>query len=174
MEEGVLNRRWWRAAFAALVLTGTLALGCGPHTDGTAPRVLDAAALQQRVAGSAGHPLLVVFWATWCQPCVAEMPDMVALDHESPQGLRVLAVSFDFFLSGKSTEKVVSDYLHAHPAPLEHVIYSGSQDAVFTAFDLPGSIPYSILYDSQGRILKRFTGQTAPEDVRAALAASSG
>ncbi len=174
MEEGVLNRGWWSTAAAALMLSSSLGLGCGPRTGDAAPRVLDAPALQQRVAGSTGHPLLVVFWATWCQPCVAEMPDMVALDQESPGGLRILAVSLDFFLSGKSTEKVVGDYLHAHPAPLEHVIYSGSQDAIFSAFEMPGNIPYSILYDSQGHVLKRFTGQAAPADVRAALAASPG
>ena len=174
MEEGVLNGGQWSAALAALMLTGALVLGCEQRTNDAAPRVLDAQTLQQRVAGSTGHPLLVVFWATWCQPCVAEMPDMVALDHESPSGLRVLAVSLDFFLSGQSTEKVVGDYLHVHPAPLEHVIYTGSQDAIFSAFDLPGNIPYSILYDSQGHVLKRFPGQTAPEDVRGALSELHG
>jgi len=170
VEEGVLNRDRWIKAGAGLLLAGLFAAGCGPRAAAGSPPVLDVTALQQRVAGSAGHPLLVVFWATWCQPCVAEMPDMVALDKESPGGLRVLAVSLDAFLSGRSTGKVVSDYLRAHPAPLDHVIYTGSQDAVFSAFDLPGNIPYSILYDSQGHVLQRFTGQTSPADVRAALA----
>jgi len=76
---------------------------------------LDARALQARVAAEGGHPLLVAFWATWCQPCVEEFPDLVALNREAPGGLQVLAVSLDFFLSGKETRRTVDAYLAKHP-----------------------------------------------------------
>jgi thiol-disulfide isomerase/thioredoxin len=134
--------------------------------------VVDATALKQRVAASSGHPLLLVFWATWCKPCVEELPDLVALQQEAPSGLHIIACSLDDFLSGDSTQTIVAEYLRGHPAPLDHVIYRGSQDAVFDAFELPGNIPYSILYDAKGSVVQRFTGGVQPGAVHAALGSS--
>lgn len=176
MEEGILSpgRNTARPAgvFAVVLAAMVLNLACARPPVANTPQVVDSPALVQRVAGSAGHPLLLVFWATWCKPCVEEMPALVTLDSESPAGLRVMAVSLDAFLSGNTTGKVVQDYLAAHPAPLDHVIYQGPQDAVFDAFQLPGSIPYAILYDAKGAVLQRFDGAVEPSAVRAALQAS--
>ena len=176
MEEGILSRGALRlrAAFTAASVLGAvvLNLACArPHDDG-APQPVDAPALQQRVAGAAGHPLLLVFWATWCKPCVEELPALVALHAESPAGLRVTAVSLDAFLSGPTTQQVVQDYLAAHPAPLDHLIYQGGQDPLFEVFQLPGNIPYAILYGAKGEILQRFEGAVDPAAVRAALQSS--
>lgn len=49
-----------------------------------------------RLGDYAGSPLLVNFWATWCPPCRAEMPDLQALQHRlGARGLRVLGISVD-------------------------------------------------------------------------------
>lgn len=176
MEEGILIRGAFRtrAAFAAAggLAAVVLNLACARPRDTGALRPVDAPALQQRVAGAAGHPLLLVFWATWCKPCVEELPVLAALHAESPAGLRVTAVSLDVFLSGGTTRQVVQDYLAAHPAPVDHLIYEGGQDAIFEAFDLPGSIPYAILYGAKGEVLHRFEGAVDPAAVRAALQSS--
>ena len=178
MEEGVLIRRGWiwlrvvGLAGAFAVVAVVLNLACGGPRPIAAPQVVDTSALQQRVAGAAGHPLLLVFWATWCKPCVEELPALVGLGAESPGGLHVLAVSLDAFLSGDSTLQVVQDYLAAHPAPLDHVVYRGTQDAIFAAFGLPGNIPFAILYDAKGQVLQRFSGAVDPAAVRTALQAS--
>jgi thiol-disulfide isomerase/thioredoxin len=157
-----------RRAAALLGLT-LLGLGCGRSAEPQQLPLVDIQALQARVAAERGHPLLVAFWATWCQPCVEELPDLVALHRAAPAGLRVLAVSLDSFLSGDATPSVVAKYLELHPAPVGHVIYKGSQDALFAAFDLPGNIPYSILYAADGTVLRRDAGRTQPADIRAAL-----
>lgn len=174
MEEVLLTRgrrHSLRAGVCAGVLAAAVlwAAACShPHAAGT-PRSADAPALQQRVAGAAGHPLLLVFWATWCKPCIEELPALVALRTESPSGLQVTAVSLDVFLSGDSALAVVRDFLTANPAPLDHLVYRGSQDALFSAFDLPGNIPYAVLYDGHGQVLQRFAGAVDPAAVRAAL-----
>ncbi len=161
-----------RAAW--LLCTALLALGCGSRQAPTGPPAVDASALQARVAAERGHPLLVVFWATWCQPCIEEMPDLVALHRESPEGLRVLAVSLDVFLSGPEARRIVTEYLGQHPLPLDHAIYSGNQDSLFSAFDMPGNIPYAILYAADGRVVKRFSGSVSLAEIRAALSSSRG
>jgi thiol-disulfide isomerase/thioredoxin len=160
-----------RSRSAVLLLAAILlAPGCGRVRQAASPQLVDTKTLQARVAAERGHPLLVAFWATWCQPCVEEFPDLVALQGEAPSGLRVLAVSLDSFLSGRDTPRIVEEYLAAHPAALQHAIYNGTQDSLFSAFDLPGNIPYSILYAADGRVLQRFSGRALPGEVRAALA----
>lgn len=46
------------------------------------------------LANYRGHVVLLNFWATWCMPCLEEMPSLLALHHEEP-GLVILAVSVD-------------------------------------------------------------------------------
>jgi hypothetical protein len=100
---------------------------------------------------------------------------LVALHADRRHGAHVVAVSLDGFLSGDAASVgVVADFLRARPTPLEHLVYRGTQDALATAFELPGSIPYAILYDAQGRAVQRFDGAADPVAVRAALAGASG
>jgi cytochrome c biogenesis protein CcmG, thiol:disulfide interchange protein DsbE len=47
-----------------------------------------------RLSNYRGHVVLVNFWASWCMPCVAEVPSLLDLHHEQP-GLVILAVSID-------------------------------------------------------------------------------
>lgn len=46
------------------------------------------------LASYRGHPVLVNFWATWCEPCLLELPSLIQLHHDQP-GLVILAVSID-------------------------------------------------------------------------------
>jgi len=96
---------------ALLVLLVSLAIqGCGASTGGTTARasvpeveVAGLARVEQAIAEHHGHPLLLNFWATWCAPCVAELPDLlaVAAEHE----VRVLGVSFDLMLPNKQPDE---------------------------------------------------------------------
>ena len=46
------------------------------------------------LANYRGQPVLLNFWATWCQPCVVEMPSLLDLHHDQPN-LAIVAVSID-------------------------------------------------------------------------------
>ena len=155
-------------ALAALAL---LVGGCGRGGDAS-PAVVDTPALQARLEALHGRPTLLVFWATWCKPCIEELPDLIELHREAPGGLRVVAVSLDHFLSGDQAPAVVSDFLRTRPIPYEQLVYAGSQDAILIPFDLSGAIPYAILYDAAGKPLRHFEGRTAAAEIRAALAAA--
>jgi len=152
------------------------AAGCGgartPSSE--TPQRVDVAKLRSRIDAARGHPVLVSFWATWCHPCVDELPELVALQKSPQDEVEVLAVSLDGFLSGESAVDVVTAFLRTTPAPLVQLVYEGSQDALFGAFDMPGSIPYSILYDEAGHEVRRFDGAASRDAVRAALAAHHG
>jgi thiol-disulfide isomerase/thioredoxin len=177
VEEEVVNHDP-REALAALLLLAALggAAGCGGGARELPPPArADAREIQARLAAERGHPVLLSFWATWCRPCVEEFPALTALHRDRPGGLRVVAVSLDGFLSGdEEAPRVVNEFLRATPAALDHLVYSGSQDALFGTFDLPGSIPYAILFDAAGGEIGRFEGIASEREIRALLDAPAG
>lgn len=99
----------------------------------------------------AGKPVLVNLWATWCTPCVAEMPtlDRVAATY-APRGLQVLTISQDqggadiagFFAKQKLQK--LKPWLDA--------------ENKFGFFYATGMLPTSVLYDAQGKEVARVIG----------------
>jgi thiol-disulfide isomerase/thioredoxin len=64
----------------------------GPHD----PEMIDAQGFQKLLEHYRGEPLLVTFWATWCEPCRDEYPMLNELAKQyAPQGLRVVGVNLD-------------------------------------------------------------------------------
>jgi thiol-disulfide isomerase/thioredoxin len=108
-----------------------------------------------------GKPLLVNLWATWCAPCVAEMPTLDALAGREGDRLRVLALSED--LDGRA--KVETFFAARDFANLEP--YLDPQLEIMAALGV-STLPTTILYDSAGRELWRVTGIEDWESERAA------
>lgn len=98
------------------------------------------------LAAFAGRPVLVNLWATWCAPCVAEMPtlDKVA------ERMQVVAISQD--LDGKT--KVDPFFAGAGLKHLKPYLDPG----VSLSVAYQASLPTSILYDSAGKEVWRMTG----------------
>jgi thiol-disulfide isomerase/thioredoxin len=108
-----------------------------------------------------GRPLLVNMWATWCGPCIVEMPSLDALAGRESATLQVVAISQD--MEGRPK---VDDFFRAHPLPrLEP--YLDSQMGLMSALHLE-ELPTTILYDSQGREVWRMTGMSDWQGARAA------
>jgi thiol-disulfide isomerase/thioredoxin len=112
---------------------------------------LDPDGEKTSIADFAGKPLLLNLWATWCAPCVAEMPTLDALAARDP-GLQVLAVSQD--IEGQE-EKVAGFFEQRRLSRLEP--YRDPQLGLMS--DLNAAVlPTTILYDSRGREIWRMTG----------------
>jgi len=124
--------------------------------------------------GLRGRPLFVNFWATWCVPCVDELPDLASLAREDAvAGGGFLGISLDAWVTGNGaeTEDKVRHALAAAGVGYPNLIYRGDQDPLIEGLDLPGPIPYSVLYDGQGKRVASWTGPAAIEEVRRAIAA---
>jgi thiol-disulfide isomerase/thioredoxin len=111
-----------------------------------------------KLADFAGKPVLVNLWASWCAPCVKELP---TLDQRARSGpVKVLAVSQD---DGPHASVVA--FLQAHKiATLEP--YQDSKMAMSAALGPDTVLPTSILYDSNGKEVWRYVGDldwTSPD-----------
>lgn len=98
-----------------------------------------------------GKPLLVNLWATWCAPCVAEMPTLDAAAAELGDRVRVVAVSQDLEQTAGKVRAFLRDRKLAHLAA-----YRDPRLALSTAF--AANLPVTILYDAQGREVWRRLG----------------
>ena len=132
------------------------------------------AAIQARHAR--GRPVLLNFWATWCAPCVQELPDLARLSREwsRENGPEVLGVSLDSWVyadPGEVEPKVRRQLLDLG-VDYDNLIYSGEQDPLLNRFEFPGPIPYSILYDRTGKVVFRQDGTVNLDEVRRAAAAA--
>ncbi|MFN3943620.1 MAG: TlpA family protein disulfide reductase [Allosphingosinicella sp.] len=98
-----------------------------------------------------GKPVLVNLWATWCAPCVVEMPELDALARREGERLQVLTLSQD--LEGR--EKVSEFFAARDFKAIEPYL---DQDMAFMTSLGVSILPTTILYDSQGREVWRMTG----------------
>ena len=111
------------------------------------------------VAAKKGRVLLVNFWATWCEPCREEMPDLVkAAKKFSPKDLAVVLVSLD---SQKTGPAQVPKFLSEKKVPYVSWLAKARDpqdfiDAVDPNWD--GSLPYTMIYDRGGKIAARLSG----------------
>lgn len=99
-----------------------------------------------------GQGLVVNFWATWCGPCVAELPTLAALSPKlSPDDIRVLAISVD--MTGPA---VVLPFFAAHHIDGLTPLFDESSSAL-DAFGTSG-IPLTVILDRQGRVVAKLEG----------------
>jgi len=108
-----------------------------------------------------GRPVLVNFWATWCAPCVVEMPSLDALAARERGGIEVIAVSQD--LDGRA--KVTDFFARRSFTRLEP--YLDPQMGLMGALRLD-TLPTTILYDSEGEEVWRMVGMVDWQGERAA------
>ena len=109
-----------------------------------------------------GRPVLLNLWATWCAPCVAEMPTLDRLAAREADRLRVLTISQD--LDGR--ERVEAFFAKQGYRNLE--TWLDPQMALMTELKV-SILPTTIYYDSEGRELWRVTGMEDWESGRTAL-----
>lgn len=121
----------------------------------------------QRAAATelSGRVVLVNFMATWCFPCVAELPTLEALQRDyGPQGLQVVAVGMD--LEGvKVLGPFAEHYELSYPLLVaDERIISGQ-----SAFGPIIALPTSFILDRQGRAVAAWQGVAGHEDLAKAI-----
>ena len=153
------------ALFASAFLTR--AQSPAPAPGSTAPartlEVIDADGYVAKVAAHHGKPLMVTFWATWCEPCRDEYPmvnELVRL--YQPKGLAVFGVSLD-----DDAEQSLALRFLARTDPVfpNYRKKSGKEDEFINRVNpkWSGVLPASFFYDPEGRLIGELTSEQKRE-----------
>jgi thiol-disulfide isomerase/thioredoxin len=149
-----------RAAPIALAAAVLLLLGTAPPPAALTEVQTLAEVLEAFKDGS--RVRVVNVWATWCAPCVAEIPDLqtIANDYRS-SGVEVVGVSLDDALPGDRTasKTKVRRFLDSKGIGFRNVYYIGPPSSLADQLRFDGSIPITIVYDAHGRELARNEGK---------------
>ena len=116
------------------------------------------------------RPLLVNFWATWCDPCREEFPDLVKIDQQyRSRGLDFTAVSLDDLADIKtSVPKFLREMRVTTPTYLLNV---SDPELAMSKVDSEwsGALPATFLYDAQGKIVYKRLGRIKVDELTAAI-----
>jgi len=119
----------------------------------------DGAGKPLKLPSLAGKPTLVNLWATWCGPCVVELPTLNKLANRADLNLRVVTVSQDAGRPERVQAFLDERGLAQLPGWLDPM-----NDLSFHY--ATGTLPTTVLYDTQGREVWRYVGEldwTGPE-----------
>ena len=109
-----------------------------------------------------GRPVLVNLWATWCGPCIIEMPSLDALAQREGEALQVVALSQDMVAGRDAVTRFFAEHdFRALEANLD------KEMGFMTALRLE-TLPTTILYDAEGKEVWRMTGRAEWDSDRVA------
>ena len=130
---------------------------------------VDEAGFRKLVDSARGKVLLVDFWATWCAPCRAEMPQLVKLSARlAPRGFRLVTISAD----EPEKDAAAAEFLKQYGAPKPAYRKQAEDDDKFINSIDPkwgGALPALFLFDKSGRKVQSFIGEVPMTDVEAAV-----
>lgn len=156
-----MTSRLPRLLLALLALTGPGAVLAGPAGEALPPLTpADAERVMAEVRADGAEVVLVNVWATWCAPCLEELPDLLRLREDyADRGLRLLLVSADF----ASASRQVRERLAGLGVTFETFLRSGDDMAFIEAFseEWSGALPASFVYDRTGRLRHVELGQAS-------------
>ena len=127
----------------------------------------DAAGGSLDLASLRGKTVVLNFWATWCPPCVEEMPELAGL-HREISGRNALVVGIG--IDSASNIQAFAEK-GQYPYPLLIAGMAGTELARQLG-NASGALPYTVVIDADGRVIDRKLGRIKLEDLRASVLAT--
>lgn len=124
----------------------------------------DASGMPRKLSSWRGQPLVVNFWATWCEPCRREIPLLESLRRKATDHLEVVGIAVD-------DRGPVLQYMKR--MGIDYPVLVGGEDrgmAAIEAFGMQALLPFSVFADDRGRIVAAKVGELHPDDAELILA----
>jgi thiol-disulfide isomerase/thioredoxin len=152
----------------ALMLAGLLAAASSAAAEAGAPppelRLTGLDGLPRSLADERGRLVVLNFWATWCLPCIAEMPLLSAIrERYEGRGVRVIGVSAD----GPEGRDRVEAFVREHRPGID--VWLGGTVEHMRALGLGEGLPATAILDRDGTVAMRILGPIAGGDLEARL-----
>jgi thiol-disulfide isomerase/thioredoxin len=124
----------------------------------------DAAGKPHKISEWQGKVLLVNFWATWCPPCVAEMPELEQLQTDrGSKGLQIVGIGID-------SPTNIREFAEKHKITYPLLIGGLQGTEVSRSFgNEAGGLPFTVLIGADGSVKQTYMGRLDMEKVRADL-----
>lgn len=124
----------------------------------------DSAGKQRKMSEWQGKVLVLNFWATWCPPCVSEMPELVALQNDFvSKNVQVVGIGID---SPSNIRKFAEKHQITYP-----LLLGGLEGTELSKQfgNQSGGLPFTLLIGADGSVRKSYMGRLDMEQVRADL-----
>lgn len=138
---------WNKKLFLLLLLTSLLLSLHGAAFAANGFDLKDMAGKKHVLSQYKGKWVVVNYWATWCPPCLEEVPDLVALyDSRKNKDVMVIGVAFDY-QNAKEVSQYVDDMLMSYPVVL-------GDDDTMKQIGFTDVLPTSYIYNPRGELVK--------------------
>lgn len=154
-----------------LIMAMTVMISCGKNGSGTstatdkssmdeyisdyfAPEIVGTNILTGEVVKLSdyqGKVVLINFWATWCPPCKAEIPDMIDLYEDYKDDFVIIGIALDDDGVGQTAQEIVTDFAESYG--ITYPVILGTDDTVWNYGGI-ASIPTTFVATADGRLLK--------------------
>lgn len=172
-----MKREYWLFGSIALLFVAIgLYFGINRYSNPPAPKsaadtlfaqsLPDLAGKTQVLQQWKGTILVVNFWATWCPPCIEEMPELAALQTEfSGKNVQIIGIGID---SSDNIRQFASKHKITYPL---YIAGMGSIELSRQLGNQTGGLPYTLLIGPDGQVRKTFLGRLHMASLRQELAA---
>lgn len=132
-----------------------------PVSDDAVLSLKDMAGADQSLASYRGRVVVLNFWATWCEPCKKEMPDLSAIQNDyAALGVQVIGAAGDAAADSAKVLKFIREFKVNFP------VWLGASTADMQRFGVGTVLPATVIIDRNGKIVRREIGIIKPAELR--------
>ena len=135
-----------------------------PQSSDAVLALKDLTGADQSLAGYRGRVVVLNFWATWCEPCKKEMPDLSAIQNDyAALGVQVIGAAGDEAAESAKVLKFIREFKVNFP------IWVGAKTEDMERFGVGTVLPATVIVDRDGKIVWREIGIVKPVELRKKL-----